>query len=350
MIEDARILRDEFVPRTVRYRDQEVNQLTRTLNPRTLGESAETSIITGPSGAGKTCIARYTAEQLREERRDTTVQYVNCWQHYSRFKALYTILDGLGKSVDIHRQSTPHDELIERLHQYDGPPVVVILDEVDQLEEKALLYDLYTLREFHMILIANREVDLFGALDERLNSRLRGSKRIQFDRYNVAELVAILEKRAKWGLTPGAVNTPELEHIADEAAGDARVAITILRSAARHAEEHNVEQITKSIIRESIPSARNRIHEKSLEELTPHQRTIYDIIDDSDGVSPKDVYERYQDEIDEPKTDRTVRKYLQKMLQYDLIEAEGTSRDRIYDTPEVSVKQTPVRRDGVKHR
>jgi NADPH:quinone reductase-like Zn-dependent oxidoreductase len=44
---------------------------------------------------------------------------------------LYQILDDLGKTVDIHRQSTPHDELVERLQQYDGQRTAVILDEVE---------------------------------------------------------------------------------------------------------------------------------------------------------------------------------------------------------------------------
>jgi hypothetical protein len=36
------------------------------------------------------------------------------------------------------------------------------------------------------------------------------------------------------------------------------------------------------------------------------------------------------DEIDNPLTKRTVRKHLSKMAQYNLLEAEGTSRDREY--------------------
>jgi len=36
------------------------------------------------------------------------------------------------------------------------------------------------------------------------------------------------------------------------------------------------------------------------------------------------------DEIDNPRTKRTVRTHLSKMAQYNLLEAEGTSRDREY--------------------
>jgi len=46
--------------------------------------------------------------------------YVNCWRNYTRFRTLYQILDDLGATIDIHRQSTPHDELVDRLQQHDG--------------------------------------------------------------------------------------------------------------------------------------------------------------------------------------------------------------------------------------
>jgi len=119
-------------------------------------------------------------------------QYINCWQNFSEFRTLYRILEGLGKTVDIHRQSTPRDELFERLRTYDGPPCVVILDEADQLEDKRLLYTLHELPQFSMLLIANRERDLFANADERLTSRLTGCERVRFDRYDSEELAVTL--------------------------------------------------------------------------------------------------------------------------------------------------------------
>ena len=59
--------------------------------------------------------------------------HVNCWEDYSRFKILYTILDSINNTIDIHRQSTPKDVLLDRLKDYTGPSYVVILDEVDVL-------------------------------------------------------------------------------------------------------------------------------------------------------------------------------------------------------------------------
>ncbi|AAC82923.1 unknown (plasmid) [Halobacterium salinarum NRC-1] len=139
MIRDARVLRAGFVPREVEHRDAEVNHLSSVLEPITNGEPADTAIVTGPSGTGKTCISQFVTERLREEVLNVEATYVNCWRNYTRFRTLYQILDDFGETIDIHRQSTPHDELIDRLQQYDGPRTVIILDEVDQLEDPGII-------------------------------------------------------------------------------------------------------------------------------------------------------------------------------------------------------------------
>jgi hypothetical protein len=104
-------------------------------------------------------------------------QYVNCWEDYNRFKTLYSILEGINKTIDIHRQSTPKDVLLDRLRDYTGSPYVVILDEVDQLQDRRLLYDLYRVQNLTMILIANNDTEVFSGVDDRLSSRLTTATR-----------------------------------------------------------------------------------------------------------------------------------------------------------------------------
>jgi len=170
MITDARVLQPEFVPSEVQHRDAEVNHLSAALRPLIDGDPTDPVLIDGPPGVGKTCISRFTVERLREASVALNHQYVNCWEEYSRFKTLYQILDGVASTIDIHRQSTPTDVLLDRLRDYDGPPYIVILDEVDQLEDKSLLYDLYRVPEVMMVLIGNDEAQLFADLDDRLKN------------------------------------------------------------------------------------------------------------------------------------------------------------------------------------
>lgn len=253
---------------------------------------------------------------------------MNCWEDHTRFQTLYRILDGVNRTHDVHRQSTPRDLLLERLREYDGPPYVVILDEVDQLQDKRLLYDLYRIQGLEMVMIANREEDLFSPIDNRLQSRLRTCARIQFDKYHDDELVSILRDRVRWGLADGVIDTTRLRYIADCAAGDARIAIGILRAAARTAKQEGYSEIQQHLIDDAVSEAEMEIQQKSLDRLTEHQRVIYDIVSDRGEITPPALYEEYNERVDEPKSDRTVRNYLAKLKQYNLIVADGNTKSR----------------------
>lgn len=330
MIADARVLRPEFIPRDVVHRDAEVSHLSSALRPITEGDPAETALLYGPSGVGKTCIARFTVQRLRENALNVDRQYVNCWEDNTRFKTLYRLLEGLNRAFDVHRQSTPKDELLERLRTYDGPPYVVILDEADQLEDTGILYDLYRIPGLTMVLIANREEELFSRFDDRLVSRLQTSTRVRFEKYDLDELVEILEDRVQWGLRDGVVTTDQLETIADAAAGDARVAIGILRTAARRTKQRDTETISDENIAEAVPEAKAEVKQKNTEKLTADQRTLYEIIAKRGVIAPGELYERYTERVSEPKTKRMVRNYLQKLCHYNLVVAEGENRGRTY--------------------
>lgn len=331
MITDARVLQDEFVPDEIKHRHQEINQLSRSLEPIVENEPAENTFLFGPTGSGKTCTANYTVERLREEVLDVDYQYVNCWQDYNEYTVLYRLLDGLGEAYQVHRKSTPKDELLNRLRDIGGP-YVVILDEVDQLAEPRVLYDLYSIPEITVIMISNREEELFVEIDDRVASRLRGCKKIQFDKYTQNQLVSILEARVEWGLDPGAITTDQLERIANKSGGDARVAISVLRNAARDAQVDNLQSITDEIIEDAVPEAKKEIQQKNIEKLNQHQNVLFDIIDQLEPVSPGDLYESYEEKVEEPKTRRTLRNYLNKMEHYNLIQVQGNTRSREFRT------------------
>jgi Cdc6-like AAA superfamily ATPase len=112
MIEDAPVLRKGV---RAERRGSPRSRGERVLDLLTHGESTEPALVSGPSDVGETTITKLVISWLRETVLNVEVIHLNCWQAYSRFKATYEILRELGKSVDICRQSTPHDELLDRL-------------------------------------------------------------------------------------------------------------------------------------------------------------------------------------------------------------------------------------------
>jgi hypothetical protein len=57
---------------------------------------------------------------------------------------------------------------------------------------------------------------------------------------------------------------------------------------------------------------------------------VYDIVRDHGPLGPSEIHQHYTEAVDDPRTKRTVRSYLSKMAQYNLLKATGTSRDREY--------------------
>jgi orc1/cdc6 family replication initiation protein len=334
VIRDARVLQDDFIPKEVAHRDPEVNRISDALAPITDGDSGETTFLFGPSGVGKTCLAQFVTERLREQILDLETCYVNCWEDYNRYRTLYRVLDGVTTTHDIHRQSTPQDVLLERLRGLDEAPYVVILDEVDQLQDTRALYDLYSIPQITMVLIANREEALFAGFDDRLRSRLRSSVRVRFDAYGSDALVAILRDRVRWGLSDDSIGPGVLERAADAAAGDARVAIGTLRRAAREATTAGHDRITTDLVTDAVPEAKAAIHQKNVAQLTPDQRVLYEVVTEYDEIAPGELYDEYARRVSDPKSKRTVRKYMGKLAQYNLVDAEGEKRGRRYHAVE----------------
>ena len=330
MIQDARVLQDDHLPREIVHRHEEMSQLATALEPVVEGDRPQHALLTGPSGAGKTCIARATLDRLQEQVLDVHTAHVDCWLHPNDFRILYKLLENIGNTYDIHR-STPHDELLERLAEIDKP-FLIVLDEADQIDDPDLLRRLYGIPKVTMILVTNHQRDLFSPLDERLQSRLRSSDTIEFDKYTHGELTSILSDRVQWGLADGSITDDQLERLTEAACGNARDAISMLRSAARHAEQAGREQIHDDDIAEAIPAAKAELRQKSLDRLTLDQLAVYEVLRESDELMPKEITTAYKQRVDDPKSKRTVRKYLRKLEQYNLIESSGSGPSKVYTT------------------
>ncbi len=319
-----------------------MNEVTDALAPVEDGFRAENCFLFGPSGAGKTTVARAAVRELRREVLDLPTAYVNCWADYTRNGVLERIAKELvGAAV---RQNAPIRELTETIQAGLTGPAVVILDEVDQISDSKVLYDLHTIHGVAWICIANREIDLLADLDDRIRSRVSVGYSVNFDRYDETTVTEILHRRAREGLDPSAVERSVLKRIAQLAEGDARTAITALRVAARKATSEGLSTIPVRFVESSLVDAKDEVRRKTISKLNPHQRSLFRVLERDGPLIQKHLYEKYREEHADPISLRALRKsHLPKMEHYNLITSSRDNRGRKYRVvPVDSAELTPL--------
>ncbi len=153
MIRDGVVFDDDYLPSPIVGRNSHMNEVTDALSPIEQGQRAENCFLFGPSGAGKTTVARAAVRELRREVLDVPYAYVNCWRDYTR----NAVLDRLSRELvgSAVPRSASTSTLLDHVHSNFNGPGVVILDEVDQLRETELLYDFHQFRGLSWIGIAN---------------------------------------------------------------------------------------------------------------------------------------------------------------------------------------------------
>ena len=329
MITDERVLDDEYVPRTLRHRDGAMEEMALALSPIERGHQAEHGLIFGATGTGKTCLAKYATDQLRRVT-DVNVQHVNCWEDNTRFQILHQVVSSFDHSTP-GRSAADINSLLTRIESYTGPPFVVILDEAELLRDPNIIRDYHGRRGFSLIVIATDRTEFFAEVPDAIATRLSGPTAI-LEPYSVTALVAILEDRADQGLERGVIDIGQLETIADHAAGNAQKAITTLRLAARQGRRKHARTITDGMIADAAGDAQKAIRDAHIERLLDHQKIVYDVVCESDEwLTTTDVYERYGKRVDgDPRSNRTIRKYLSKLAEYNLIAKKGATRGRTY--------------------
>jgi orc1/cdc6 family replication initiation protein len=325
---DARVFDTEWVPSDFHSRDPQLNTMAKALEPLLDEDPVSGLFLYGPSGTGKTSSSLYLLDQLHQHMFDLETASVNCWTDHTRYGVFYRIADEIGHLTPSQheRSSTALRDAIESVDE----PIVVLLDEADQLDEPEILYDLYEESGLEVILTANSREDVTFGLDDRLQSRLRTFVQVEFRPYSESALVPILEQRVKHGLQPGIIDDGLVALIARESNGDARDAIAALKGAAQAAVEDSADEIRAEHVHDALETASFDVQRETLARLNQHQSAVYDIVFESGPINPGEIFDRYADRMDDPRTKRTVRKYLRKLVEYELISADGNAQNREY--------------------
>ena len=256
------VLSSDYVPEDFPHRNDEIDQVAHILRPALEGSRPSNILIYGQTGTGKTAVARYICDQLKDkvtaDGGAIHTAHINC----KRVNTPYGILANIGQTYTTNwEDSIPHTgwrleqvyAALCRKAEEAGGIALVVLDEVDALVKKSGDEVLYHLTGINADL-GNARMSLIGIsndtkfttfLDPRVKSRL-GEESLTFPPYNALQLRDILDQRAGQAFHEGALDPQVLSLCAGRAAqehGDARKALDLLRIAAEMAEREKPKLI-----------------------------------------------------------------------------------------------------------
>ena len=308
-------LTEAFIPTRLLHREGQLKELERCLKPALNRKNIENVFLVGPSGTGKTTLAKWVLESYFKE----ISAYINCWKYKSTHEVLKEIL--LNFEVPIHGRE-PTSELIKKLENLIEKKhlIIVCLDEVDQLDSFDILYILA--RNTCGLLLASTHYHALIDLPSRIKSSLALTE-IEFPAYKPDELFDILKDRIEYSFRPGTIKNNLIKIASIAAEGDARVALEILRRAGKKAEDKGLKEVTIEEIKQAIKEAKKTKAAFFLSKLNEHQKVIYEILGKRKKMASGMLYREYAKIVNKPVVDRAYRNYMKQMVELSLVKARA---------------------------
>ena len=292
IITNLALFDEDYMPPTIHFRDGQIRDLQLCLESAIKGNRPIHAFICGPSGTGKTLMARSLLKELEEH--SILGIYVNCWEHQS----LYSIIDKITEDLRVlQAEKISAIYKIERLEKYlNARPFVIILDDIDRLDPKDIDHVLYNLSDLAKtgLVCIGCGMTFLHKLDQRVRSRLN-PKLIECPAYSKKELMEILKERTEYGLEEGSWDMGILRKVINLASGDARMAIQTLRNAATYAENAKAGKIEiKDLEKGWVDAAKLKVN-KILENLNEHHRLIYEVIRERKKIMSGKLWNAYKE-------------------------------------------------------
>jgi len=315
-------LTEAFIPTRLLHREGQLRELERCLKPALHNKTVENIFLVGPSGTGKTTLAKWILESYFKE----ISAYVNCWKYGSTHEVFKEIL--LSFQIAVHgREST--GELIKHIENLvKKKKIIVCLDEVDQLNDFDVLYTLA--RNGCGLIMASTHYHALIDLPSRIKSSLALTE-IEFPAYRQDELFDILKDRVDFSFRPNSIRKELIKVASIAAEGDARIGLAILRRAGKKAEDKGLKQVSIEEIKQAISEAKKTKTSFVLSKLNQHQRVIYQILEKKKKMPSGTLYEEYRKLASNPVVDRAYRNYMKMMINLGLVKTEGSGRWKSYE-------------------
>jgi cell division control protein 6 len=329
MIQDRRAFQPGWTPSTLVHRDGALDHIATSLHPLASNHPGEDVLLTGPSGAGKTTLADYVTKRVTTESEHVTAARVDCTTDSTPPAVLKRLIRNLNIDQAIPRPGSSTPELLSVLEEADRQ-LLVVLDEVDQLEDRTLLASLYKLRPVTMVLVCIDPDPLLADAHPGVQSRLRTATTVTLDRYTPSELADILLDRAAVGLQPDALSRATAEEIGAVAGGDAHYALAVLRRAADRAASMNAAAISPDIVEQVAEDACRDVRGRVVDQLSTHHRVLYEVVREEGSVAASRLHNLYEERVSAPRSRSSRRRYLAALEQYGLIEKTGATKGATY--------------------
>ncbi|WP_175417078.1 Cdc6/Cdc18 family protein [Natrinema pallidum] len=326
------VLREGYDPETIRHRAAEIDALSTLLSPTKVGGITETALLYGPPGSGKTCTTTAVLEEIENEHGVPTVA-VNCWDDHTKSRVLYSVLKSLVGQTAYDQERTAASTLLDAVKDAIDEPTIIFLDEADKLVDEGVLRDLYEIEPVRLLLAGNDRHRVVGNLEHRVYSRIGTAQDVEFEKYHDGQLVEILEDRLTAAkVKPDIVSDEALAGIADAGSRDARKAIATLRNALDIVVLEGADEVTGPIIERAEQKAEQDIAHARISSLTASQTLVLKVLFDIGASTSGTIYDEYEQRIDDPAVDRTVRGWLTtKFPQYNLVTIREEENPQEYE-------------------
>ena len=296
IFKDSSVLSPDYIPNTLIGRTKEILDLAKIFDPLDYKGYPFNALVFGKTGSGKTVVSKFLLNKLMERIEanpdliNHTLQwvYIPCKTNCTTNGVLYEIIKQLDPMTNMPKKGfalTYYYQALWDVIKEKNVSLILVLDEIDRMKDDELLYNLSRAGEMQLLtdkhfictIGISNDQEYGKDLDPRVISSMN-PKEYVFSSYDAHQIVLILKERAKLAFIDGTVSDETISLCAAYAAqdhGDARKAISHLKTAAIYAEENGFSEVLPEHVEATLGSVDIDRYSKMVESLTLHEKIVF---------------------------------------------------------------------------